>query len=303
MKLTTVLIPVALLSGACASATPTPELVRAREAYSRAERSPESRLAPASLLSARQALDKAEAIHEDDSQSNEERSYAYIAQRRAELAMVEGALQRERNERAALDQQYEEMQKTRISSSTEQLKNLHSQIYSQTERSNAMLNASAAELARERERTQRALASLEKIAQVKEESRGTVLTLSGQVLFLTGKSELLPAATDSLQQVAKAILDQGDVGQIVVEGHTDSRGDEMMNMQLSQARAESVRSFLVSAGVPADRITAVGRGEGMPVASNDTAEGRANNRRVELILSKSGSPVQSGPNSSGAPQR
>lgn len=287
MKL--IAIPVVLLASACAASTPSPELVRAREAYSRAEHAPESRLAPASLLSARQALDKAEAAHNEDAQSNEEKSQAYVAQRRAELALIEGTMQGQRNQRALIEQQYEQLQTSRINSSQEQVKNLNSQLYTQSERANAALNASAAELQRERERTQNALASLEKIAQVKEESRGTVLTLSGGVLFVTGKSELLPSARDQLQTVAKALIDQGDSRAIVIEGHTDSRGDEAMNMTLSQQRAEAVRSFLITSGVPAERITAVGRGESAPVASNDTAEGRANNRRVELILSKSGS--------------
>lgn len=288
MKLTITAITVVLFASACAASTPSPELVRAREAYSRAEHAPESRLAPASLLSARQALDKAEAAHKDDAQSNEEKSQAYVAQRRAELALIEGTMQGQRNQRALIEQQYEQLQTSRINTSQEQVKNLNSQLYTQSERANAALNASAAELQRERERTQNALASLEKIAQVKEESRGTVLTLSGGVLFVTGKSELLPAARDQLQTVAKALIDQGDSRAIVIEGHTDSRGDEGTNMTLSQQRAEAVRSFLITSGVPAERITAVGRGESAPVASNDTAEGRANNRRVELILSKSG---------------
>jgi outer membrane protein OmpA-like peptidoglycan-associated protein len=275
--------------------------VRAREAYSRAEHSPESRLAPASLLSARQALDKAEAVHRDDPQSNEEKSQAYVAQRRAELAMIEGTMQAQRNERALVEQQYEQLQTSRINMSQEQVRNLNSQLYTQGERANAALNASAAELQRERERTKNALASLEKIAQVKEESRGTVLTLSGQVLFVTGKAELLPAARDQLQTVAKALIDQGDSRAIVIEGHTDSRGDEAMNMTLSQQRAEAVRSFLITAGVPAERMTAVGRGEGTPVASNDTVEGRANNRRVELVLSNSG--VSPGSELSSSPPR
>jgi outer membrane protein OmpA-like peptidoglycan-associated protein len=71
---------------------------------------------------------------------------------------------------------------------------------------------------------------------------------------------------------------------IVVEGHTDSKGGEAANRALSQSRADSVRVFLIQQGVPADRITAVGKGEDEPIASNKTAEGRANNRRVEIIV-------------------
>jgi len=111
-----------------------------------------------------------------------------------------------------------------------------------------------------------------------------VITLSGQVLFVTGKAELLPAAQDQLTVVAKALQDQGEIKPIVVEGYTDSVGSESTNMKLSQDRADAVRSFLVSKGLPSDKLSAVGKGKSNPVASNDTADGRANNRRVEIIV-------------------
>jgi outer membrane protein OmpA-like peptidoglycan-associated protein len=135
-------------------------------------------------------------------------------------------------------------------------------------------------------RAQRALDSLQQIAQVKEEARGTVITLSGQVLFVTGKADLLPAARDALGQVAKAVLDSGENQAITIEGHTDSRGNEEQNQLLSKQRADAVRDHLVSLGVKPERITTVGYGETRPVASNDTAEGRANNRRVEIVIGK-----------------
>jgi outer membrane protein OmpA-like peptidoglycan-associated protein len=265
--------------------------VEARQAYQNADHAEETKYAPSSLLEARQALDKAEATHKDNPQSNEERSAAYIAHRKADLAVIEGRILQERAQRQALEKRHDQLQEMRRLSAEQQLgvtqdevKNLSTQLQTQNRQANAKLNEVSAELQRERERAQRALASLEKVAQVKEEARGTVLTLSGQVLFLTGKSELLPAATDQLQLVAQAILDQDDERPIVVEGHTDSRGSESMNMQLSQDRADAVRSFLIQQGVPASRVKAVGRGEGSPVATNDTPEGRANNRRVEIVL-------------------
>ena len=86
-----------------------------------------------------------------------------------------------------------------------------------------------------------------------------------------------------LDAVALALKDQED-HKMVVEGHTDSQGTESSNLDLSQRRAQSVRDYLVSRGVPGDKITAIGIGQGRPVASNSSADGRAANRRVEIIV-------------------
>ncbi|HTV17486.1 MAG TPA: OmpA family protein, partial [Polyangiaceae bacterium] len=130
-----------------------------------------------------------------------------------------------------------------------------------------------------------ALQSLDEIARVKEESRGIVITLSGSVLFATNAHTLLPIAKEKLREVARALLEQG-ASSIVVEGHTDSRGSADKNQQLSLLRAREVRGFLISQGIPTSSIEAEGVGEERPVASNETAEGRANNRRVEIIVNK-----------------
>jgi len=110
-----------------------------------------------------------------------------------------------------------------------------------------------------------------------------VITLSGSVLFASNKDALLPAAKERLSQVADALKTQDD-HKIVVEGHTDSQGSADLNQGLSDRRAQSVVTFLVSRGVPADKIRAEGLGLTRPVADNGTAEGRANNRRVEIIV-------------------
>lgn len=119
---------------------------------------------------------------------------------------------------------------------------------------------------------------------VREEARGTVVTLSGSVLFATNATELLPAARDRLSEVATALKESKNP--LLIEGHTDSRGSESYNDQLSERRAESVKNFLVNQGVPPDRIQVRGMGENRPVASNATAEGRANNRRVEIVVER-----------------
>ena len=135
---------------------------------------------------------------------------------------------------------------------------------------------------------QRATQALSKLqdenVKVREEARGTVVTLSGSVLFATNATELLPAARDRLSEVATALKEAKNP--LLIEGHTDSRGSEDYNDQLSERRAESVKDFLVNQGVPPDRIQIRGVGETRPVASNSTAEGRANNRRVEIVVER-----------------
>jgi outer membrane protein OmpA-like peptidoglycan-associated protein len=117
----------------------------------------------------------------------------------------------------------------------------------------------------------------------KEDERGVVITLSGSVLFKSGKSTLLTSAKTKLDQVVAALLSFGERN-IVVEGHTDSQGTEGDNLILSQARADTVLHYLVKQGYPATLIKANGLGEGQPIADNDSTEGRANNRRVEIII-------------------
>ena len=111
-----------------------------------------------------------------------------------------------------------------------------------------------------------------------------VITLNGSVLFTSAKWELLPAAQLKLNDVAKALTEQDPDSKMVVEGHTDSQGMAASNQELSQKRAQAVRDYLVSRGIAADRITAEGFGSTRGVAGNDTAEGRANNRRVEIVV-------------------
>jgi outer membrane protein OmpA-like peptidoglycan-associated protein len=133
-------------------------------------------------------------------------------------------------------------------------------------------------------RAQAALASLRESANVREDERGTVLTLNGSVLFATAKSDLLSSARERLDSVARALVDLDSDVKFRIEGHTDSRGTEQYNEQLSRERAQSVADYLVSRQLEQSRIDTVGLGESQPIASNDTPEGRANNRRVEIVI-------------------
>lgn len=120
--------------------------------------------------------------------------------------------------------------------------------------------------------------------QAKETERGTVVTL-GDVLFETDRAELKPGATRSLDQLAQA-LRSDDRGSIAIEGHTDSTGSRNYNVDLSLRRAQSVQAYLVGHGVSPSRITVRGMGPDFPVSDNNSASGRLQNRRVEVIMQK-----------------
>jgi outer membrane protein OmpA-like peptidoglycan-associated protein len=117
----------------------------------------------------------------------------------------------------------------------------------------------------------------------KPTDRGLVLTL-GDVLFTTGKADLKPGATGSLNKLA-AFLDKYPDRSVAIAGYTDSVGSEDYNQGLSERRAESVKSYLTGQGIGSSRLVASGKGRSDPVADNDTAAGRQQNRRVEVLIS------------------
>jgi outer membrane protein OmpA-like peptidoglycan-associated protein len=135
------------------------------------------------------------------------------------------------------------------------------------------------------------LAELAKLAALKEEERGLVLTLSGSILFRSNESMLLPSAHVKLDKVAHALLTIREHN-LIVEGYTDSNGSDSYNQNLSQRRANVVRDYLVQRGYPNNRITTNGKGENSPIADNSSAEGRANNRRVEIVIERNSSIYQ-----------
>jgi outer membrane protein OmpA-like peptidoglycan-associated protein len=119
--------------------------------------------------------------------------------------------------------------------------------------------------------------------QAKETDRGLVLTL-GDVLFETGRADLKAGATGNLNKLV-AFLNNYPSRTVLIEGYTDSVGTEDYNQGLSQRRADSVRSYLAGQGVDSGRLAASGHGESDPVADNESAAGRQQNRRVEVIIS------------------
>jgi outer membrane protein OmpA-like peptidoglycan-associated protein len=126
------------------------------------------------------------------------------------------------------------------------------------------------------------LSQLNSILQTRDSARGLIVNMS-DVLFDTGSYTLKPGAREKLAKISGIVLAHPGLS-LQIEGHTDSVGGDDFNQQLSERRSESVRDFLAEQGVPASSITARGFGKMQPVATNDTAEGRQRNRRVELVV-------------------
>ncbi|HEU4416860.1 MAG TPA: OmpA family protein [Candidatus Angelobacter sp.] len=127
------------------------------------------------------------------------------------------------------------------------------------------------------------LQQLNTILATRDTARGLIANMS-DVLFKTGSFELLSGARERLAKVSGIVIAHPGL-KLEVEGHTDSVGGDDYNQQLSEKRAGAVRDYLAQQGIPADSIVARGLGKTQPVASNDTPEGRQQNRRVELVLS------------------
>ena len=168
------------------------------------------------------------------------------------------------------------------------------QLRAQAEVTRKQADATQAELDRTRQqlaerdaetRRMKMETELARLAQTRSDKRGFIVALSGGLLFDTGKTALKAGAKSTLTKIAEQ-LKTNPSAHVLVEGHTDSVGTEAKNQELSQKRADAVRDFLVSAGLSADLVSASGKGEGEPIATNKTAAGRQQNRRVELVITQ-----------------
>ena len=120
---------------------------------------------------------------------------------------------------------------------------------------------------------------------VEEVAEGVKVTFDANILFELNSSYLTDAAHGKLKELAAA-LKKHSYSAIQIDGHTDNTGTDDYNKWLSERRAESVKKYMESLGIPAARMQTEGYGESKPLASNDTAQGQARNRRVEVIISK-----------------
>jgi outer membrane protein OmpA-like peptidoglycan-associated protein len=124
---------------------------------------------------------------------------------------------------------------------------------------------------------------LNKVLETRDTARGLIVNMS-DVLFDTGKFTLKPLAREKLAKISGIVIAHPGL-KLEVEGHTDDVGTDELNQKLSEQRADAVRSYLIQQGLNAAIVTARGFGEAQPVASNDNAAGRAQNRRVEMVVS------------------
>ncbi|PTL81462.1 OmpA family protein [Vitiosangium sp. GDMCC 1.1324] len=230
----------------------------------------------------RQELEKARA-----ELSEAQRLRAEAEQRQAQLSQQqqEAAQQQAAAQQADQARREEEARQAQLSEAQAKMDQLNAQLEQERQaRLDAEKRAAEAQAeARAQAEVADALRNIRQV-KVKEEPRGLVLTLSGSVLFRSGSSDLLPTARRRLDEVADAL--KKTQSPLVIEGHTDSKGPAEVNEELSYKRAESVRDYLVERGVDSSRIRTEGRGEAEPIASNKSPEGRANNRRVEIVIER-----------------
>lgn len=280
----------------CGTTPPPRHLLDARAAYDKARSGPAAELTPAELHTAKSALNDAEAAYQDDPESATTNTLAYVALRQAQTVESQANAKAALRELEKTEKELRELQESEIQRSHAELaktKEALSRRGEQLASTNAQLKDTNAKLAEEKAAREAAEArereAMQKLAaaaalNVKEEKRGTVIILPGSVLFASDKYALTGAAQQKLMLVAGTLAPQSETHNIIVEGHTDSRGSRDHNMALSNNRAIAVMNYLVANGVQQAAITAVGVGPDRPVASNDTREGRAENRRVEIIV-------------------
>jgi len=297
-------VGVLIVAGGCASSSQQraarTQLERAKEAYLQADSDPAVQAyAQPRLADAQKALQDAEQAKHSDEMLH----LAYLAEKRAQIAAVTGTtgkiehsmdqlrresaevlLQRRDRElkaaRAESDTKAREVEKwRRLAEARTKGEDATAREARQTEdvdaRALAAEQAKAATLAKEVE-------SLK----AQHTDRGMVLTV-GDVLFAPGKADIGPGAQRSIDKLAE-FLRAYPRRNVLIEGHTDNLGDADFNIKLSQQRADAVRDLLVARGIAPERIRTKGYGPKFPVVDNDSAAGRQQNRRVEVIVLNEG---------------
>jgi outer membrane protein OmpA-like peptidoglycan-associated protein len=260
---------------------PNPALENARAAVHTAEADPNvNRYAPLDLEAAKKQLEIAETAYQ---QRKDEfvGQPAYLATQDARLAQAHAAAKAD-DARVAAGQT--ERDQIMLAARTREAEN------AKLAAANAKQEANAAIVQRDQatEEAARVQAELDQL-KATPTPRGMVLTL-GDVLFDTGRAELKPGAARKLDQLAQFLSEHPD-RRVQIDGFTDSVGSDAYNEELSQRRADAVKSALMTRGIDPARIGTEGYGKAYPVASNTDSGGRQLNRRVEVVIGNSGTPI------------
>ena len=207
---------------------------------------------------------------EAQKQAEAARAEAEKLKAEAQQAAQEAAHQREEAEKAKAEAIAQQQQLAAETAKAQQAAAQSDQLRQQAENEKQELRA-------------RLLKQLNNVLATRDSARGLISNMS-DVLFKTGSFELAPGARERLAKVSGILLAYSTL-HVQIEGHTDSVGTDEYNQTLSEKRAGAVRDYFVQQGIAADSIEARGFGKTVPIASNETAEGRQQNRRVELVLS------------------
>ncbi|HYP04623.1 MAG TPA: OmpA family protein [Bryobacteraceae bacterium] len=230
-----------------------------------------------------------EAARRAEAEQNTRLEQARRAQAEAERQAAELARSQAQAERLAAEKAKAEADAARqaaVAQQQELAKQAEAARLAASEADRARLSAEQARANAEQDKErlrQQLLQQFNMILETRDSARGLIVNMS-DVLFDTAKYTLRPAAREKLARVGGIVLSHPGL-KIEVEGHTDSVGSDEYNQKLSEQRANAVREYLLSQGLQAGSLTSKGFGESTPVASNDTAAGRQQNRRVELVVS------------------
>ncbi|HEX8789963.1 MAG TPA: OmpA family protein [Polyangiaceae bacterium] len=283
------LSPVILVCAGAAACSgqrlPPKALNDARADLARAEEAGASQLDPVAVHGAQVALARAEQAWKDHPDDPSTGDLALVADREALIARANAGTIRARQKAQEARAQIESSRREKLEDAREQLGQVRQQLgqtQMQLQQQESTTVAQAEKLQEMQKSLDEARKTISRIASVKDDDRGMVITLQGEVLFPTAKYDLKPGAMAKLDEIAQAL--QGKDQRIVVYGYTDNVGNRDMNMALSQNRAQAVRDYLVSKGIPQDLVTAQGKGPDDAIADNGSIEGRAQNRRVEIVV-------------------
>jgi len=271
----------ALIALGCGTPARLPELESARTAYTRAMAGPAATYEPDQLHVAKVALERAEQAYLDEPDAQSTRDLAYVAQRKVESAESTGRTAELLEQKERAHRQLVEARETELAQTRQQLSVAGQELAGKKQALDAEKKARDEAEARGADVIRKMAATV--ATSVKSEDRGQVLMFAADGLFESGKAALVPAARVKLSAVADALKTQPG-RKILIEGHTDSRGDAAANQLLGQNRAQAVKDHLVSTGLKAELLEVQGVGSSRAIGDNATAEGRASNRRIEIVI-------------------